>query len=59
METLDYTCANGMTTITLNRPDARNALSAEMVSELDTVLGTITRDNSVRALILLGAGGAF
>ena len=36
-----------------------HALSAEMVSELDTVLGTITRDNSVRALILLGAGGAF
>ena len=59
METLEYACADGVGTITLNRPQARNALSAAMVGELDTLLGQITRDDSVRALILTGAGGAF
>jgi len=59
METLEYACADGVGTITLNRPQARNALSAAMVGELDILLGQITRDDSVRALILTGAGGAF
>lgn len=59
METLDYTCADGVGILTLNRPQARNALSAAMVGELDTLLGQITRDDSVRALILTGSGGAF
>jgi 2-(1,2-epoxy-1,2-dihydrophenyl)acetyl-CoA isomerase len=59
METLEYTCADGVGTVTLNRPQARNALSAAMVGELDTLLGQIARDDSVRALILTGAGGAF
>jgi 2-(1,2-epoxy-1,2-dihydrophenyl)acetyl-CoA isomerase len=59
METLEYASADGLGTITLNRPQARNALSAAMVGELDTLLGQITRDDSVRALILTGAGGAF
>ena len=59
METLEYTCADGVGILTLNRPQARNALSAAMVGELDTLLGQITRDDSVRALILTGAGGAF
>ena len=59
METLEYVCADGVATITLNRPQARNALNAAMVGELDTLLGQISRDDSVRALILTGAGGAF
>ena len=59
METIEYACVEGVATITLNRPQARNALSAAMVGELDTLLGQITRDDSVRVLILTGAGGAF
>ena len=59
METLLYTCENGVATIVLNRPDARNALGATMVAELDTLLSQITRDDTVRAVILTGAGGAF
>jgi len=59
METLLYTCEDGVATIVLNRPDARNALGATMVAELDTLLSQITRDDTVRAVILTGAGGAF
>ena len=59
METLLYTCEDGVATIVLNRPEARNALGAAMVAELDTLLAQITRDDTVRAVILSGAGGAF
>ena len=59
METLLYTCDNGVATITLNRPEARNALGATMVSELDALLAQITRDDTVRAVILTGGSGAF
>ena len=46
-------------TIWLNRPEARNALSGEMVEELSTVLDTIHGDRSLRTLILRGKGGFF
>jgi len=59
MESIEYTCVDGVATLTLNRPQARNALNATLVGELDALLGQITRDDSVRALILTGAGGAF
>ncbi len=59
MKTILYTCDEGVATITLNRPQARNALDASMDVELDQVLTAITRDDSVRALLLTGAGGAF
>ena len=59
METIEYTFHEGVATISLNRPEARNALSATMVGELDTLLGQISRDDAVRAVILTGGGGAF
>ena len=59
METLLYRCDEGVATITLNRPEARNAIGATMTGELDALLQQIARDESVRALILTGAGGAF
>ncbi len=59
METLLYSCDEGVATITLNRPEARNAIGATMTGELDALLQQIARDESVRALILTGAGGAF
>ncbi len=59
METIEYTCEEGVATILLNRPQAKNALDATMTGELDQVLSQITRDDTVRALILAGAGGAF
>tara|TARA_R110001599_G_scaffold353884_2_gene602405 strand:+ start:96492 stop:97301 length:810 start_codon:yes stop_codon:yes gene_type:complete len=45
--------------IWLNRPEAKNALSAEMVDELAAVLDAIRDDRNVRTLILRGKGGFF
>jgi 2-(1,2-epoxy-1,2-dihydrophenyl)acetyl-CoA isomerase len=59
MDALLCTCDDGVATVVLNRPDARNALDFDLVGELDTVLARITRDDTVRALILTGAGGTF
>ncbi len=46
-------------TITLNRPERRNAVSAEMLGALETALEVAERDDEVRAVVLTGAGGAF
>jgi len=46
-------------TIWLNRPEAKNALSAEMVAELGAVLDAIRDDRSLRTVILRGKGGVF
>ena len=59
METIEYTFDEGVATITLNRPLAKNALNEAMTSELDRTLGQIACDDTVRAVVLAGAGGAF
>jgi len=46
-------------TVTLNRPDALNALSADMVRELARAFQQLAEDPSIAALILTGAGRAF
>ena len=46
-------------TITLNRPAARNALTADMKTELLATLRQCSADPGVRAVILIGAGQAF
>lgn len=45
--------------VTLNRPETRNALSAEMVNELTAVFDAVRDDREVRAIVLRGAGGNF
>jgi enoyl-CoA hydratase/carnithine racemase len=45
--------------ITLDRPDARNALSWPLVDELHAVLDDLDRDNATRVVVLTGAGSAF
>lgn len=45
--------------IWFNRPEAKNALSAEMTEELDTVLDAVRDDRSIRTIVLRGAGGVF
>ena len=46
-------------TVWLNRPEARNALTADMVEELGAVLDAIRDDRSLRSLVLRGKGGFF
>ena len=53
----DY--SGGVATLTLNRPAQYNALSAALLSELLTALGNIAKDESIRAVVLAGAGRAF
>ncbi|MCK7574918.1 MAG: enoyl-CoA hydratase [Chromatiales bacterium] len=49
----------GVATLTLNRPQARNALSRDMLRALRAVFADLAADNGVRAVILAGAGPAF
>jgi enoyl-CoA hydratase len=45
--------------VTMNRPAARNALSAEMMAIMREAWDRVDADDSVRACVLTGAGGAF
>ena len=47
---------DGVATITFNRPDARNALTPEMLCRFDEALAACEADGSVRVIILTGAG---
>lgn len=44
-------------TITINRPEIMNALSAEMFQELMTILDELEKDDEVAVVIITGAGG--
>lgn len=45
--------------LTFNRPQARNALTWSMYARLHELLDEVSRDPTVRCLVLTGAGGAF
>lgn len=49
----------GVTTLTLNRPDKLNALTPEVFEQLRAHLGAIATDDSVRVVVLAGAGRSF
>ena len=51
--------ADGVATLTLNRPQARNALSMALMGALQDALDAIRQDPGVRVVILRGAGPAF
>lgn len=50
---------NGVAKITLNRPDCLNSFNAQMHDELRAALKGIKQDDTVRALLLTGAGRGF
>jgi 2-(1,2-epoxy-1,2-dihydrophenyl)acetyl-CoA isomerase len=58
-ETVLRSGADGVLTLTLNRPDALNAFTVEMKEALLAALRDAARDKSVRVVILTGAGRAF
>lgn len=58
-EQLLCTLREGVAIITLNRPEARNALSEQLSPALRVLLGRCAEDDAVRAILLTGAGTAF
>nr|WP_257910841.1 MFS transporter [Janibacter limosus] len=54
-----YDLSDGIATITLNRPDRRNAMSVPMIERLGELLAQTDEDPDVRVLVLTGAGRAF
>src|SRR5213593_871114 len=53
------TSANGIATLTLNRPERFNPLSCEMISAIQAELDAIASDSAVRVVILAAAGKGF
>jgi enoyl-CoA hydratase/carnithine racemase len=58
-ETLLWDVADGVATITLNRPDRLNAVNTTVIQELGQAFDRADRDDAVRAVIVTGAGRAF
>lgn len=58
-DTVSYRLVDGVATVTLNRPDAMNALDTELKTALRDMLHAVATDDAVRAVILTGSGRAF
>src|SRR5262245_5484292 len=58
-ETLLVKTENGLTTITLNRPEKRNAMSPQLHKDMYGLLNEIRYDKDTRVIILTGAGESF
>ena len=51
--------AGGVTTLTLNRPDQYNARSSALLAALQSAVRDLARDESVRVVVIAGAGKVF
>jgi 2-(1,2-epoxy-1,2-dihydrophenyl)acetyl-CoA isomerase len=58
-DVLLYDLTDSVATVTLNRPDAMNALDTELKSALRDTLAAVAEDPAVRAVVLTGTGRAF
>jgi len=58
-EVILYRKEGHVATITLNRPEALNAITVEMIEELTAVLSVAGGDEEIRVLLLTGSGRAF
>lgn len=59
MPALELSVENHIATLLLNRPEAKNALNAEISDGLEAALQKIGADREIRVVIITGAGGAF
>ncbi|MDP6389450.1 MAG: enoyl-CoA hydratase [Alphaproteobacteria bacterium] len=59
MSDLEVTVEDGVATLTMNRPEARNAFSIEMREALDQAFHDFEYDDAVRCVVLTGAGEHF
>lgn len=58
-QTILYTKADGVATITLNRPRQLNALNEQMILEIQEAVKKAAEDEEVKVLIIMGTGRAF
>lgn len=58
-DTLLFKVEQGIATITLNRPDKRNAFNLEMIEAWTAALHACRDDDAVRVVVMTGAGKAF
>jgi 2-(1,2-epoxy-1,2-dihydrophenyl)acetyl-CoA isomerase len=56
---LEETFADGIATLTLNRPASRNSLTTEILFDLAQAMPRLAQDPAVRLVVLTGKGGAF
>ncbi|MBC8046851.1 MAG: enoyl-CoA hydratase/isomerase family protein, partial [Fimbriimonadaceae bacterium] len=59
METVKYSTENKNCTITLNRPEKRNAFNAQLVNDLKAAFTDAERDDAIKVIILKGEGKVF
>lgn len=57
--TLRYDVSDGVATVTLNRPDALNALTPQMLEALAEAMELAAKDDTIRVVVLTGEGRAF
>lgn len=50
---------NGISKIILNRPEASNAMTGDMVTEVGQALSDADKDSSTRVVIITGSGKSF
>jgi len=55
----DFRCAEGVATVTFNRPDKLNALTFEAYADLRDLLAELPRMDAARALLITGTGRGF
>ena len=58
-KTLNWAVADGILTLTLNRPEQMNSFTVEMADELVQAFNRASSDDAVRAIVVTGAGKAF
>jgi enoyl-CoA hydratase/carnithine racemase len=58
-QTLNWAVADGILTLTLNRPEQLNSFTVEMANELEHAFRSASQDDAVRAVVVTGAGRAF
>ncbi len=58
-KTVLYQVDDGVAQITLNRPEKRNALNDALISDLKAALGEASSDDTIRSIVIAGAGKDF
>ncbi|MEY3574858.1 MAG: 2,3-dehydroadipyl-CoA hydratase, partial [Actinomycetota bacterium] len=59
MADIEVTRANGVATVTINRPQRKNAVTGDMWALLAETFRSLAADTEVRCVVITGAGGEF